>query len=283
MAVALWHTASSNAFNTTLNGNVAIGDNSITLTSVIGLSTLGGVLTLDRQDLNGNDTPTLREYISYTGISSNTVIGVIRGLGGSNAQSHTSGAKVEETFTTTHWNDLLSALTNVLTSAGVVDATKVVDLTSSQTLTNKILTAPTITNPTISGGGSMAGTFTGTPTYSGAVAFTGKPTFTATSPTLVADTDGATITFDMNAGNIHSVTLGGNRVLAVTNVAVGQVFIIRLLQDGGGTRTVTWFNTIKWTGGTTPTLTTTINKADSFGFFCTSTGNYDGYIIGQNI
>ena len=100
---------------------------------------------------------------------------------------------------------------------------------------------------------------------------------------ITADSDGATITFNLATSNIHSVTLGGNRTLALSNAAVGQCFILRLVQDGTGTRTVTWFTTIKWAGGSAPTLTTTINKTDVFGFLCTSAGNYDGFVIGQNL
>jgi len=55
--------------------------------------------------------------------------------------------------------------------------------------------------------------------------------------------------------------------------------VLRLQQDVTGGRVPTWFTTIKWAGGTTPTLTTTANKADVFGFLCTSAGNYDGFII----
>ena len=95
--------------------------------------------------------------------------------------------------------------------------------------------------------------------------------------------DGSTITFDMNESNIHMVTLGGNRILAVSNADAGQEFKLRLKQDSTGSRTVTWFDTIYWAGGSVPTLTTTANKADLFGFICTSGGAYDGYIIGQNI
>lgn len=100
---------------------------------------------------------------------------------------------------------------------------------------------------------------------------------------LKSDTDGATVTFDMSVSNLHTVTLGGNRTLALSNVNAGQIFVIRLVQDGTGSRTVTWFTTIKWAGGSAPTLTTTINKADTFVFICTSAGNYDGYVVGQNV
>jgi hypothetical protein len=71
--------------------------------------------------------------------------------------------------------------------------------------------------------------------------------------------------------------------MALSNEHVGQTFMLRLQQDGTGTRTVTWFSTIKWAGGAAPTLTTTINKADLFGFVVTSAGNYDGFVVGQSL
>jgi len=101
--------------------------------------------------------------------------------------------------------------------------------------------------------------------------------------TLTTDTDGSTITFDMSVNNVHNVVLGGSRTLAVSNVYNGQRFMLRLTQDSGGSHTVTWFTTIKWAGGSPPTLTTTGSKADLFGFLCTGTGTYDGFVCGQNI
>lgn len=100
---------------------------------------------------------------------------------------------------------------------------------------------------------------------------------------ITADTDGATVTFNLATSNVHGVTLGGNRTLAISNAHVGQIFTIRLAQDGTGSRTVTWFTTIKWAGGAAPTLTTTASKADTFVFLVTSAGNYDGYIVGANV
>jgi hypothetical protein len=98
------------------------------------------------------------------------------------------------------------------------------------------------------------------------------------------EADAATITFDMDQSNVHMVTLGDNRTLAVSNVDVGQKFLVRLQQDSTGSRTVTWWNNIKWAeGGTEPTLTTTGDKADLFGFLSPSGGYYDGFVVGQNI
>src|SRR4051812_41206869 len=42
----------------------------------------------------------------------------------------------------------------------------------------------------------------------------GKKTFTGTIQTITDDVDGATITLDLNASNVHRVTLGGNRTIA---------------------------------------------------------------------
>ena len=97
------------------------------------------------------------------------------------------------------------------------------------------------------------------------------------------NSDGATITFDLNESNLHEVTLGGGRTLAISNETVGQRFILKLKQDGTGSRTVTWFSTIKWPGGLEPTLTETAGKADYFSFVVTGTDTYDGFVIGYNL
>lgn len=94
--------------------------------------------------------------------------------------------------------------------------------------------------------------------------------------------DGATVTIDLSLGSYFTLTIGGSRTLAISNATVGQKFVIRILQDGTGGRTVTWFSTIKWPNGIVPTLTSTLSKADTFGFIVTSAANYDGFILGQN-
>lgn len=96
-------------------------------------------------------------------------------------------------------------------------------------------------------------------------------------------TDGTTITFDLADGAKHRVVIADNRTLAVTNVLSGHVFIIKLTQPAGGSKTVTWFSTISWAGGVAPTLTTTANKSDVFGFIQTGSNTYDGFIVGQNL
>jgi hypothetical protein len=100
---------------------------------------------------------------------------------------------------------------------------------------------------------------------------------------LVIDTDGPTINFDLNCAHVHVVTLKGNRTLALLNVAVGLWFRIFLLQDTTGSRTVTWFSTVRWPGGSPPTLTITASQYDMFDFVCIATGSYLNVNVAQNM
>jgi hypothetical protein len=75
----------------------------------------------------------------------------------------------------------------------------------------------------------------------------------------------------------------GNITIALSNATTGQKFTVSTLQDGTGSRTVTWFSTIRWVDGVTPTLTPTASKRDYFGFICTGSNTYDGFILGQNM
>ncbi len=95
---------------------------------------------------------------------------------------------------------------------------------------------------------------------------------------------GATQTLDLSRGNIFHINMpAGNITLALANETVGQMFIVRILQDSVGSRLVTWFSTISWVAGIVPTLTTTPSKADSLGFEITGASAYDGYVNGLNI
>lgn len=99
---------------------------------------------------------------------------------------------------------------------------------------------------------------------------------------IKSNTDIATITFDMNVSDLHTVTLGGNRTLLFSNAAPSQRFIISLTQDASGSRTVTWDSGVRWSGGTAPTLTTTPAKEDIFTFLTMASGDYRGFTAGPN-
>ncbi len=106
------------------------------------------------------------------------------------------------------------------------------------------------------------------------------------TPRITAHTPAAsaTATLDLDTGSYHKITMpAGNITIAVSNETAGKVFILDIIQDDVGSRTVTWFATIKWEGGTAPTLTATANAIDTFGFICTATDTYQGYVIGQDM
>ena len=80
-------------------------------------------------------------------------------------------------------------------------------------------------------------------------------------------TDGANIAWDVQSAPVAKVTLGGNRILnAPSNSVAGQFISLLVIQDGTGTRTLTWNAVFEFTADTAPTLTATANYGDVFTF-----------------
>lgn len=151
-----------------------------------------------------------------------------------------------------------------------------VTLTATQTLTAKTLTSPTLGgtvagSPTVNGTWTsstwtLAGNIAGTPTFSGAV------THLAPVAGMIdkGNSGTGTITCDCATGSKFLITATGNFTLAFSNFTNGQRVEVWILQDGTGSRTVTWPTAVRWlnSAGTTnsttdaPTLTTTANKFD---------------------
>ena len=100
---------------------------------------------------------------------------------------------------------------------------------------------------------------------------------------IVTLTDAANIAYDMDDGNNATVTLGGNRTLDnPSNTTVGQSGSIFIVQDGTGSRTLSFGSAFDFAGGTAPTLTTAANAVDRLDFVvrttssihCVFTANY---------
>ena len=80
-------------------------------------------------------------------------------------------------------------------------------------------------------------------------------------------TDGSTVSWDVAASPVAKVTLGGNRTFgAPTNGTTGQFVSLLVIQDGTGSRTITWNAVYEFAADTAPTLTTTAAKGDLFVF-----------------
>jgi len=95
-------------------------------------------------------------------------------------------------------------------------------------------------------------------------------------------TDGATITPDFAVANNFSVTLGGNRTLAnPTNLVAGQSGVIKLTQDGTGSRTLAFGSYWDFAAGAAPTLTTTAAAVDILAYYVDSTTNITARLIGD--
>lgn len=90
---------------------------------------------------------------------------------------------------------------------------------------------------------------------------------------------GATATIDWNNGQKQTALLGASSTLTFTAPQGAGSFILRLVQDATGSRTVTWPANVKWPGKTAPTLTTTANAEDIISLYYNGTDYYAAAIL----
>lgn len=232
-------------------GAAGVADASVTtvpLASATNLPTQTAVVVVvDRVDVNGVATPSLEETLIGV-VSGSNLVTCVRGAEGT-AQAHSAGSVVEVLVTAKGLNDLIDGL--------LVEHTQ---LGKHSTITASAIGSYSATLPL----DVTTGVYQPFQSYTPAGA--------------------GTATLNLALGNTHNITMpAGNITIAISNGVVGQKFEVNITQDSGGSRTVTWFTTIKWAGGVAPTLTTTASKRDKFGFEIISSGNYDGVVMGVNI
>jgi hypothetical protein len=87
---------------------------------------------------------------------------------------------------------------------------------------------------------------------------------------------------DVTVATVHYVTLTANCTLTFPTEVAGKSFTLVLVQDGTGSRLVTWPGSVRWSAGTAPTLTATASKRDVFSFLCADGSTYLGFTAGLN-
>lgn len=147
----------------------------------------------------------------------------------------------------------------------------------------------TLTNGTglpiagITGLGTGVGTWLATPssanlaaaitdeTGTGKLVFASKPTFIGTVQTIAAL---GALAIDGSTGSYFTKTIATGSTFTQSNFSTGQMFVVKV----SGAFTITWFSGITWltSGATAPAQT----ALTSYGFVCTGSNTFDGYLVG---
>jgi hypothetical protein len=145
--------------------------------------------------------------------------------------------------------------------SSIVVPSNVLTAANTQTVTNKTIS---FSGNTLTGVAPLASpTFTGTVTLPSGTSFA-APTFTGTATIATADQLGpvrgsltavAALDIDCSLGNFFTKTISANSTFTFSNPPSSRAyaFTLELTHTSG---TVTWPTTVRWGGGTAPTLTT---------------------------
>lgn len=191
-------------------------------------------------------------YVSGTGfLSSSNNLSELTATA-STARSNISAAKSGANTDITELTGLTTALGAAYGGTGVLNNAAMTVTGSGNFAYTRTLTGTTnVTFPTT---GTLA-------TLAGSETFTNKtltnPTVTNYVETVVAiGNSGTTQTLSLTSGTVQTVTMTGNCTFTMPTATAGKSFILICTQDATGSRTAV-FTSVKFPGGTAPTLTTT--------------------------
>lgn len=88
---------------------------------------------------------------------------------------------------------------------------------------------------------------------------------------------------DPSVQSVSRIVLTAACTLTFPAAVAGKSFTLALVQDGTGSRTVTWPASAKWAGGTAPTLTAAVGGADYLTFVCADGSTWAGFVAGLDV
>lgn len=291
MSSKLYYPPTQNALQKTLNADLNTGVTaSMTLNNVTGVQNKPGVVVVDRIDTDGNlKSTSVREWIIYQATSGSTCTTLTRGVGNSTDQDHSTGAVVEFVLDITWAQAVIDDLANLVDPAtGIVDSTKVVTPSAPSFVLGSDAQGDMYTR----GSGTTLARIAKGSQYQILKMNRTLPAFQDPFPfhqgyTTIADASSMIIDFAVNNKFMATVVPSGARTFLATNATVGDIALLRVQYASTASFAMTFFNsnaTISWAGGSVPTLTATVGKADIFGFMCMATlPKFDGVIVGQNL
>lgn len=83
--------------------------------------------------------------------------------------------------------------------------------------------------------------------------------------------DGGATPWDLSNNPVAVVVLTQNILIIPTGLTPGSMYRLTLVQDGTGSRTVTWSPAFKWPAGTAPVLSAAANAVDELWISCDGT------------
>ena len=124
-------------------------------------------------------------------------------------------------------------------------------------------------------------TFTASVIFTSAVRMEGLVSLSgAVKSHITTLTDAASVAVDFNDANMFMVTLAGNRTLAApSNATTGQTGSIYVIQDGTGSRTLSYNNAWRFPAGSVPVATTTAAAVDILVYNTRSAATIDAVML----